>query len=129
MNGSVSRPFTLDAARWIVGFLSIGPLAFPLDWLFHVFPDRYPAFHSMHGIGPAWKAAWVLCGLLGAATFVWLRRRPMLGFVASILLAALYVPTAMVMWAQFSYGCFAALLAMILSGIGALAARRSGYAS
>ena len=122
---STSRSFATDAARWLVAFVSIGPLLFPLDWLFHVFPDRYPAFQRMHGLGLAPKMAWVLCGAIGVATFLLLTRRPVLGFVATLLLATLYVPAAMVMWSRFSYGCVAVLLAVILSGIGAFARRRN----
>ena len=119
------RPNASLAAAWIIGFLSIGPIIFPIDWLFHIFPDSFPVIERMHGLGPLPKALWVLCAPLGVATIVLLLRRPVRGLLACVLFAAVYVPTAVVLWGQFSLGAWGAIAATLLAGFGAVHARQA----
>jgi len=108
-----------------VGFLAIGPLLFPVDWMFHVVPDTYPVIQRMHGLGVLPKSLWVLCGPVGVATVILLLRRPLVGFLACVLFAAIYVPTAIVLWGQFSLGSWAAIGAVFIAGFGVAASWRA----
>src|ERR1700733_2856020 len=116
MSADISRrPLGSVAASSIATLLAIGPILFPLDWLFHILPDKFPAIQHMHELGPLPKALWVLCGLLGVAAAILLLRRPLAGFFVCVLFAAVYIPTAIVMWNQFSYGSWAAIGAVLLA--------------
>ena len=118
------RPITLALAAAVIGFLAVGPLVFPIDWAFHIFPDTFPAIQRMHGLGLSPKLLWVICGPLGVVAAALLIRRPLAGFVASVLFAAIYVPTAIALWGQFSFGSWAAIAAALLAGFGLVQARR-----
>ena len=117
------RPGASLAASLIVSCLSIGPVIFPVDWLFHLLPDAFPVVQRMRGLGLLPKSLWVLCGLLGVAAALLLLRRPLVGFVVCILFAAVYVPTALVLWGQFSFGSWAAIAAVIVAGLGVIRAQ------
>jgi hypothetical protein len=121
----LQQPMALRVATWIVVLLAIGPLFFPLEWLFHIFSDKHPVIHRMRELGATPKALWVLCGPLAVTTIFLLNRHPLLGFAACALLAALYIPIAIVLWGQFSLGCWAAIAAVIFAGIGAVVSWRA----
>lgn len=118
----------LSAAVCLLAFVAIAPLFFPIDWLFHVFPDRYPVIHRMHGLGPAPKVLWTASGPVAIAAIYFLTRRPVLGLLACCAFAALYVPGAVVLWGQFTLGCWGALLVVALAVMGTFVASRTGYA-
>jgi len=115
------------AASCIVGCLAIGPIVFPIDWLFHILPDAFPVVQRMHGLGPLPKSLWVLCGLLGVTAAFLLLRRPLAGFIVCVLFAGVYVPTALVLWGQVTFGSWAAIAAVIVAGFGVIQARRANY--
>jgi len=79
----------------------------------------------MHGLGVLPKILWVLCGPLGVATVILLLRRPLAGFLSCVLFAAIYVPTAIVLWGQFSVGSWAAIAAVFVAGFGVVVASRA----
>lgn len=116
--------WALNAAMWILVLLAIGPIFFPLEWLFHLFPDKYPVIHRMRGLGIAPKMLWVLSGPIAIAAIYLLIRRPLLGLLACGAFAAVYLPAAIELWGKFTFGCWVTLLAVILAGIGAISAWR-----
>jgi hypothetical protein len=118
----------LRVAVWIMVLLAIAPLFFPIDWFFHIFSDDHPAIHRMRGLGATPKILWILCGPIAIAAIYFLVRRPVLGFLACVLFAAVSIPVAIVLWAQFTMGCWAALLAVLFAGAGTLIASRAGNA-
>jgi len=125
MSTPVSKtPGAVLGAAWIIGLATIGPLFFPLDWAFHVLPDKFAAIEYMRRVGDLPKAVWTLCGPLGIATIILLLRRSLAGLFACILFAAIYVPTAMRLWAQFSFGCWAVIAAVFVAAYGVVTARR-----
>ena len=64
-------------------------------------------------------------GLLGVAAAILLLRRPLAGFVVCLLFGAVYVPTAIVLWNQFSFGSWAAIAAVLLAAFGVVQARNA----
>jgi hypothetical protein len=115
----------LHVAAWTIGFLSIGPFVFPLDLWLHLFPDKFPAFYYAHHAGWLSKSLWIICGPLGVASILLLRRRPTLGLVACIAFVACYLPAAVALWRHFTWGCWAAVAALIATCIGVIAVRRA----
>ncbi len=118
--------WAIHAAVWMLILLAMGPVFFPIDWLFHVFPDSYPVIRRMHGLGPGFKLLWVASGVMAIVSIRLLTRRPMLGLLACCTFAASYALAAMGLWGQFTLGCWAALLTVVLAGIGAFLASRIG---
>lgn len=82
----------------------------------------------MHGLGPAPKVLWTASGPVAIAAIYFLTRRPVLGLLACCAFAALYVPGAVVLWGQFTLGCWGALLVVALAVMGTFVASRTGYA-
>lgn len=123
MNNSSARSAFSALAAAIIALLTLGPIVFPLDWLFRFLPDSLPVIHRVHGLPLLPILAWTLCGVIGLVATLLLLRRPLAGFVASILFAGIYVPTAQEMFDQFSIGCWAAIVAALLAGIGFLKMR------
>lgn len=133
MNSSIDNApdfrniWPLSAAVWILAFTALAPIFFfPIDWLFHIFPDRYPVIHRMHGLGPGPKILWVASGVIAIVAIYYLTRRPVLGLLACCAFAVLYVPAAIVLWGQFTFGCWLALLVVALAASGAFMASRIG---
>jgi hypothetical protein len=112
-------------AAWIIGFLSIGPFVFPLDLWLHIFPDKFPVFYYAHHAGWLPKTLWILCGPLGIASILLLRRRPTLGLITYVAFVVSYLPAAITLWRHFTWGCWAAMVALVAACIGVVAARRA----
>ncbi|GAB2811781.1 hypothetical protein [Dyella kyungheensis] len=132
MNSSIDNAadfrniWPLSAAVWTLAFAALAPIFFTVDWLFHIFPDRYPVIHRMHGLGPEPKILWVASGAIAMVAIYYLTRHPVLGLLACCAFAALYVPAAIVLWGQFTWGCWLALLVVALACCGAFMASRVG---
>lgn len=118
MNNSSARSGFSAFAAAIIALLTLGAIVFPLDWLFRFLPDSLPVIHREHGLPLLPVLAWLLSGVIGLVAILLLLRRPLAGFVASILFAGVYVPTAQEMFGQFSMGCWVAIVAAVLAGVG-----------
>jgi hypothetical protein len=109
-------------AAFLVGVLSISPLAVALDLALHLIPD-FPAIQAMRAASPLAKAGWISLGPLGIATIFLLVRRPLVGFILSSLFAALFFFAGRVLWQQLPGGFWIALAACALAAVGAWQAR------
>jgi hypothetical protein len=107
--------WVLRAAKGMLLLLAISPVCFVVDLLFHVFPDAYPVIHRMHGLGTAPKILWVASAPLGIATAWMLARRPILGALGAFLFVVTYTCAALVLWGQFTPGCWLAVGASLLT--------------
>jgi hypothetical protein len=112
--------WAMRAAKGFLLFLAISPACFVIDWLFHVFPDAYPVIHRMHGLGAAPKILWVASAPLAVASAWMLTRRPVLGALTGVLFVVTYTCAAVVLWGQFTPGCWLAVGASLLSWYGLL---------
>jgi hypothetical protein len=85
--------------QWIVGYMSLGPLAVGLDLALHLFPST-PTIQLMRNSSFYVHSLWLGCGLLGIITVALLRARPLFGYMALVALTAAYAPVSHAVWHQ-----------------------------
>lgn len=112
-------PTVSKLAAALVALLSFGPLATGLGLALDMLPDQFPAIRSFRAAPPIGHALWVGSGLIGVLSAVLLLRRPVLAAVCCAVFAAIYVPAAVTVWLQFTFGCWLAIAAAILAAAGA----------
>jgi asparagine N-glycosylation enzyme membrane subunit Stt3 len=114
----MSSPWGKRAA-FLVAFLTIGPIAVALDLAIHILPD-YPAIQTMRSASLAAKSLWLISGLLGVAAVMLLCRRPVAGFVLTLMFSVGSVAGGNMLWQQpRPFTVVLAALACVLAGIGA----------
>lgn len=110
-------------AALLVAFLTIGPFAAALDLAFHILPD-YAAIQTMRSASLLAKSLELASGLLGVATTFLLFRRPVAGFVLTLMFAVGSVVGGNMLWQQpRPFTVVLTALACVLAGIGAWQAR------
>jgi hypothetical protein len=119
---STKAPGPSRFAAFLVSILCISPFAVALDLAWHFIPD-FPAIQAMRAAGPLAKAAWITLGPLGIATIILLVRRPLWGFIFSVLFAALIFFAGRILWQQLPGGFWVATVACVLAAVGAWLAR------
>lgn len=110
-------------AQWLVGFMSVGPFAVGLDLAIHVFPAT-PFIERMRQVDTNVHIAWVACGFIGIATIILLARRPLLGFLLSVVLAILYFVSGAALWHQLTFYSLMASTTPFVAAYAAFGERR-----
>ena len=110
-------------AAFLVGFMTISPFVVALDLAFHIFPDL-PAIQTMRSATLLAKVMWIALAPLGVATVLLLLRRPVIGFILSVLFALNSAVAGYMLWQQTRpFGVALVVIACVLAGIGARQAR------
>lgn len=110
-------------AAFLVAFLTIGPIGVALDLAIHILPD-YPAIQTMRSASLVAKSLWLASGLLGMAAIIVLVRRPIAGFVLSLIFAPLSLVGGTMLWQQPRPATVVLIaLACLFAGAGAWQAR------
>ena len=113
-------PIPTKTAVAVLAFLSLGALLTGLDLLLRFLPPALPAIQHLHAASALGKTLWVGAGVLGGTSIVCLVRGWIkLGFIAVIAFAAAYTVGAKLVWLYFTWGCWLAILAVILTIFGA----------
>jgi hypothetical protein len=119
MTSSNARSEVRTAAIAVLALLCIGPVGTGLDLLFNFLPSEFSATQSLHSATTVALVLWLGSALAGVlAVFLHTRRRAVPAFLATVLFACIYVPGANMVWLQFTFGCWLALVAVALAAFG-----------
>ena len=110
-------------AAFLVAFLTAGPFAVALALALHVLPD-YPAIQTMRSASLLAKSLWLAMAPLGVVTAILLFRRPIAGFVLTLIFAVGSLVAGDMLWQQpRPFAVVLTAVAWVLAGIGAWQAR------
>jgi hypothetical protein len=103
----------------ILALLCIGPIGTGLDLVFNFLPKEFPATQALQGASAVALWLWlgsVFPGVL--AIVLHARRQAGRAFLATLLFASFFIPGANMVWLQFTFGCWFAIVVVILSAVG-----------
>ena len=118
-------PVTAKLAIAIFALLSFGSLLTAPELLLH-FLRPFPAIQHLHAASVLGKTIWLSAGVFGGVSILCLVRGWLTsGVVAALAFVATYIFGAISVWSYFTFGCWLAILAAVLTLFVALRANYS----
>jgi hypothetical protein len=101
----------------LLGYLALGPFVVAFDLVTHIFPDA-PGIALMRSGSAAVHAALIGCGPLCIVAILLLRRRPLWGFLATVVLGIVYFLAFHALWHQYGWPVWLAAAVPCIAGYG-----------
>ncbi len=119
MSSSTARSEVRTVVITVLALLCIGPVGTSFALLLNFLPTEFSATQNLHSATTVALVLWLGSALAGVlAVFLHTRRRAVPALLATVLFACVYVPGANMVWLQFTFGCWLALVAVALAAFG-----------